>query len=287
MSGYWIISAILDSACSSAIACVVKVSTFNLPSAPEYLYVVKKTSNTIGIKTGLGNNFNEVSAYITTDTALNDGDNVIITGLSTSQVKGLAGNHVIGINTAQTIVYKEIPNSSTTGIVTDIYVTSVPENISAGSSIGIGTEKFLVLKKFEDKSALRVKRGVTGTAHTVSSLVKLIPSFFSLSVKSDYFESKVNDKVFFNPVESVGVSTNVGVGTTVSFQVGVVTTTVDVPSQSIFLPNHPFKNNQQVTLTKPGPGLALTVSNTSGGAQFNLPLLGNTQTLYVINKSNR
>ena len=132
---------------------------------------------------------------------------------------------------------------------------------------------------------MRVKRGVTGTAHTVSELVKLIPSFFSLSVKSDYFESKVNDKVFFNPVESVGVSTNVGVGTTVSFQVGVVTTTVDVPSQSIFLPNHPFKNNQQVTLTKPGPGLALTVSNTSGGAQFNLPLLGNTQTLYVINKS--
>ena len=65
----------------------------------------------------------------------------------------------------------------------------------------------------------------------------------------------------------------------------MVTTTVDVPSQSIFLPNHPFKNNQQVTLTKPGPGLALTVSNTSGGAQFNLPLLGNTQKLYVINKS--
>ena len=60
----------------------------------------------------------------------------------------------------------------------------------------------------------RVKRGVTGTAHTVSSLVKLIPSFFSLSVKSAYFESKVNDKVFFNPVESVGVSTNVGAAVT-------------------------------------------------------------------------
>ena len=226
----------------------------------------------------------QISGHISTSHTFNENDQVAISGVST-YVKNLTKSHKIGIETARTVLYQEIPANNTSGIVTDIFVSTIPKNISVGSSIGIGTEKFLVLKKFEDKSALRVKRGVSGTAHTVSELVELIPSFFSLSVNSDYFESKVNDKVFFNPVESVGVSTNVGVGTTVSFTVGVITTTVDVPSQSIFLPNHPFKNNQQVTLTKPGPGLALTVSNTSGGAQFNLPLLGNTQTLYVINKS--
>ena len=36
-------------------------SQFNLPSAPEFLYVVNKTPNTIGIKTGIGNGFNERS----------------------------------------------------------------------------------------------------------------------------------------------------------------------------------------------------------------------------------
>ena len=35
-------------------------SQFNLPSAPEFLYVVNKTPNSIGIKTGIGNDFNEV-----------------------------------------------------------------------------------------------------------------------------------------------------------------------------------------------------------------------------------
>ena len=143
----------------------------------------------------------------------------------------------------------------------------------------------MVLQKFDDRGVLRVKRGVTGSAHTTSTLVELIPSFFSLPVKSDYFDSKVNDKVYFNPVSSVGVSTNVGIGTTLSYTVGEVETIIDAQAQSIYLPNHPFKTSQEVTFTKLGPQNAITVSNTSGGAQFNIPLLGNTQTLYVINKS--
>ena len=76
-------------------------------------------------------------------------------GLSTTGIKGLSGSHVIGISTASTVVYKEIPNSATTGIVTDIYVANIPSSISVGSSIGIGTEKLLVLNKFNSNNILR------------------------------------------------------------------------------------------------------------------------------------
>ena len=74
-----------------------------------------------------------VAAYISTAPNLNGGDNVVISGLSTTSIKGLTGSHVLGINTAHTIVYQEIPNSATTGVVTDIYVTTIPEHISVGS----------------------------------------------------------------------------------------------------------------------------------------------------------
>ena len=82
---------------------------------------------------------------------LNGGDNVVISGLSTTSIEGLTGSHVIGIDTGHTVVYQEIPNTATTGVVTDIYVTTIPENISVGSSIGIGTEKLLVLNTFNQK----------------------------------------------------------------------------------------------------------------------------------------
>ena len=51
-----------------------------------------------------------VSAFISTAPSLNDGDNVIISGLSTTSIKGLAGAHVLGVQTANTFVYQEIPN---------------------------------------------------------------------------------------------------------------------------------------------------------------------------------
>ena len=88
------------------------------------------------------NNQNSVSAYISTSPSLNDGDNVSISGLSTTGIRGLLGSHIIGIQTSSTVLYQEVPNSATTGIVTDIYVANIPIGVSVGSSIGIGTENY-------------------------------------------------------------------------------------------------------------------------------------------------
>jgi hypothetical protein len=229
-------------------------------------------------------NPNQVSAYISTSHSLLNGDGIIVSGLSTS-IKSLTGSHTIGVNTVRTVVYKEILSNTTAGVVTDIYLSNISNAISIGSSIGIGTEKLFVLNKFSDKNILRVKRGVSGSAHTTSTYVDLIPSYLTLPVKSDYFESKINDRYYFNPKETVGVGTIVGIGTSVNYTKGELLEVISIPTQSIYLPNHPFKTNQAVTFTKPTIGIGLTVSNSSGGSTFNLPSVGNTQTVYIINKS--
>ena len=230
-------------------------------------------------------NPNTVSAYISTAPSLNDNDNIIISGLSTTSIKGLSGSHAIGIQTASTVVYKEIPNSSTTGIVTDIYVTNIPSSISAGSSIGIGTEKLLVLNTFNSNNIIRVKRGISSGVHTVSTKLSLTPSFFDISLDTEYFDSQVDDLIYFNPHESIGVGTVVGLGTTVTSTLGDLTNIVSVPTHNIFLPNHPFETNQRVTLTKPAAGYGLTVSKDDGVTTFTIPKSANTEDVFIIKKS--
>ena len=228
---------------------------------------------------------NTVSAYIATAPSLNTDDNVVVSGLSTTSIKGLTGNHILGIGTARTFVYKEIP-AATAGIaVTDVYVTTIPDQISAGSSIKIGTEKLLVLNKFDVHNVLRVKRGVSAGVHTVSTEVDLIPNYFNLPVPVDHFESKVNDTVYFNPQLSIGVGTAVGLGSTANYSIGDFTKVVSTPTHSIYLPGHPFKTNQEVTLRKPPAGFGLTVTDDGGATQWVIPTSGNEETVYIINKS--
>ena len=163
-----------------------------------------------------------------------------------------------------------------------IYFTNIPENISVGSSIGIGTEKLLVLNTFNENNVLRVRRGVTSGVHTVSSALSLIPSFFNIPLKTNVFDSSVKDQVYFNPHESVGVGTVVGLGSTATSTIGDLISVVSTPTRSIRLPNHPFKTNQEITLTKPNVGFALTVSKDDGVTTFNIPEGGNSQNVFVI-----
>ena len=229
---------------------------------------------------------NTVSAFISTAPSLNDSDIINISGLSTTGISGLVGSHKLGISTASTIVYQEIPNSSSSGIVTDIYVTNIPDQISVGSSIGIGTEKLLVLNRFTTNNILRVRRGNLSGVHTVGTRLSLIPNLFDIPLKNIKFNSKLNDVVYFNPHESIGVGTVVGLGSTALSTLGDIISVVPTPTYSIFLPNHPFKTNQRVTLTKPAAGYGITVSKDDGVTNFTIPKSGTTaEDIFIIRKS--
>lgn len=226
-------------------------------------------------------NGNEVEVKINPNHSLQNLDYVEVSKLS-SPLNSLTGYHLVGVTSYSAILTKSLPSS---GLVTDIYVSNI-SNISIGSSIGIGTETLSVLNIFPNQNVIRVSRGLTGTSHSETTSVNFIPDSCTINVSSEYFESDLDDLVYFNPKYSVGVGTTSGIGIAVTFNIGIQTNNViSIPTQSIYLPNHPFKNNQAITLTKPSAASAISVANTSSSATFNLPSSGNSQTVYVIKKS--
>ena len=206
---------------------------------------------------------------------LNDGDYVSISGFSTN-LSSLNGIHKISVTTNQAVAISTISASTSIG-GTEIYVSRIPESVSIGSSIGIGTETLRVLGLFRNKNILRVERGLTNVSHNENSLITFNPDSFTFDKNIDYFDSKLNDKVFFNPKETVGLGTTSGISHLITFDFGDQTQIQrSIPTKSIYLENHPFKNNQQIVYTASGTTLSVS---TDGVNTSNLP-----SNVFVVNK---
>jgi len=226
---------------------------------------------------------NTVKVSILPNHNLSNNDYVIISGFSTS-LSLLNGSYQIGITSYYSNVLKNIP-ASTAGLTTEIYVSQFPsETISIGSSIRIGAETLSVLEVFKNLNILRVQRGSTGVSHTATSQINFIPDSFRISKNIDYFESKLNDKVYFNPVESIGIGTQIGTTSSITFEFGDSNTTRIIPTQGIYIQNHPFNTNQQIIFRRSTSDY-ISVSTSPSGTQFNIPSTGDSQILYVVNKN--
>ena len=224
----------------------------------------------------------EVSVHTNDPHTLLDNDTVVISGISTFIAK-LTGEHVIGVSSEKTKLILDTPAITAAGIVTDIFVSTIP-NISVGSTIGIGTARLSVLNVFPDRRVIRAITEHTAGIHTASTELVEITDKFTVPVNTPYFESKLDDKVFFNPTQELGIGTVSGQSGISTIVIGNIPIPTSIPNQSIFIPNHPFTQNQQVTLTK-GGSTRIVVSNTGDSATFNIPESGESQTLFVINKS--
>ena len=178
-----------------------------------------------------------------------DNDQIVVSGLSTF-ISGLTKSHKIGVSSERTRLSVQVAANSTVGFVTDIFVNRVVDSISVGSTLGIGTETLSVLGTYPDKKVVRVLRGIVGAAHTANTDVFVSPSKFTLPVNVSYFDSAVNDKVFFNSIQSVGIGTTVGSSSSKGYFTGSRQYTISVPTQGIYLPNHPFKTGEQVTFER-------------------------------------
>jgi len=228
------------------------------------------------------NKSGEVSVHTSSPHTLLDNDTVVISGISTFIAK-LNGKHVIGISSEKTKLILDTPAITAAGIVTDVFVSTIP-NISVGSTIGIGTARLSVLNIFPDRRVIRAITEHTAGIHTASTELVEITDKFTVPIKTPYFESKLDDKVFFNPTQELGIGTVSGQSGISTIVIGNIPIPTSIPNQSIFIPNHPFTQNQQVTLTK-GGSTRIVASNTGDSATFNIPESGETQTLFVINKS--
>ena len=216
--------------------------------------------------------------------SLLDSDRITISGVTT-HIDGLLDSHVIGVTSETSYLITDLPGHSTAGIVTDIYVSSIPPLVGSGTTIGIGTEFFSVIDRFDDEKILRVKRELVGVAHTVGTTVYYKADSFTIPLATEYFDSEKDTKIYFNPNKTVGVGVGTGVETSIGYFVGETKKTVSIQTQSIHIPNHPFKNNQALLLRKETGDNAIQVRNTSAGPNLNLPAADDVETVYVINKS--
>ena len=206
-----------------------------------------------------------------------DLDFITISGFSTN-LTSLNGTHQITVPSyTNGRCLSTITSAASAGFTTEIYVAPVPDEVSIGSSISVGTETLKILDIYRNENILRVKRGLAGVSHSEGTSVSFLPDSFTISKSVDKFESAVNNTVFFNPHESVGVGTSSGVGYSTSFVFGDISVTRDIPTKGIHIENHPFKTNQSVIYTANGTTLSIS---TDGQTQSNIP-----SNLFVVNKN--
>jgi hypothetical protein len=223
--------------------------------------------------------------------SLLENDTVKISGINSERLNNLlGGNNRVFVTQETTTLLSNVPTNPILldNNAIDIYVSKIPSTISVGDSVGIGTitEIVSVLNVFRDQNVLRVNRGsVIGTPHNIGDPVILLPSKFEIKKNSEKFESRLNDVIHFNPVESIGVGTTPGTSSSANFTIGLSSQIISIPTQSIYLPNHPFEHAQKVILRKPPEGTQILVSNSPDQGSFIIPRTENSEIVYIIKKS--
>ena len=246
---------------------------------------------------------NEVRANYLPYVELNHKDYVLVSGLSTS-IQGLTNSFEIGINTSRVSLISPMKTVTSGNVaIEDVFVNKIPNDVSVGGIIRIGSgntsefqsgtidETVEVINIFPAEKIIRVSRGA-GVAHTYGSNVDILNTVISLPVKTKKFESQLNDVVYFNAPQQIGVGTD-GEAISTNYVVGETIKSISIPNRQIYLPNHPFVTGQKVKLNVPGvANKQINVANTDdpndSDGNFSLPFLNtdNSIDLFVIKKSN-
>ena len=251
----------------------VKVSSVGGENITKVNTIEEKYSNSVLIWGG-----NTVEVVLENEHDFENGDYLALSGISTDSLKHLEKYHRISIDNSSSA--RTISTVSSGTASTEIYVSFIPNYVSSGSTIGIGDEQLTVLNVFRDSNILRVQRGNPGLAHTETSQVNYRPKSFKIDREISYFDSNVNNRVYFNASESVGLGTEQS-GFSTTFTFGNSTITREIPVKGIYLENHPFETNQLVKLTNVELEKFIRYSAEVDG---NLENLSNGN-YYVVNKS--
>ena len=228
---------------------------------------------------------NQISVFTNSNHNLKNNDIVTISGLSTD-ISSLNNSFKIGVTTFTTTTLSTITASPSAGFTTEIFVSNIPSSIAVGSSIGIGTETLKVLNIYKNLNILTIQRDINdlafGTIHPEGSKVEYLTNKFTINKSILKFDSKVNQKVFFNPKKAIGLGVNDGEASEVTFSFAGQEIKRNIPTKQIFIENHPFKTNQKIKFTRPD-STQISISTESSSSQFNLPSA--PEFLYVVNKT--
>ena len=215
---------------------------------------------------------------------------VTVSGLSTNNILNDSIRNV-GIITDTFRLFNEVNATTSTGIVTFFNINGEIDSsllIKSNDILGIGTEKVKVLNVDQVSSRIRVLRNydsTIGSSHTAVSLLSQQPRSFIFGLGGDDNNNfKINNELYFDPKESVGLGTlsGVGIGSTLVFvNPGAGLSEIFIPTKSLYFKDHGLKTGDILTY-RTNDGTALGVS-TDGIMDFTLD---NGQTLYAAKLSN-
>jgi len=179
---------------------------------------------------------------------------ISIAGFNTTS-SSIEGSYRIGVSTNTIALTSGIGSTSVTGIVTYFSVAgnlNYP-NIRENDILGIGTERVKVLNVDQRSSRIRVLREVDGTvgfAYSVTEVLYEIPRKLTINSRiTTQYNYKVNRELYFNPIDSVGLGTMVGIGigsTIVFSNPGAGLTEIFIPTRSIYIPNHRLQTGDKL-----------------------------------------
>ena len=225
-----------------------------------------------------------VTGITTIPHALNSGENVEISGISSSLYKNIEGFRKVGITTVSTTVAVSIA-SSTLDTNISLDGSTLSEKFSIDDEIQINAERMLIIGVDNINNRYRVSRGYKGTtpaAHSANAVVDKLLNTFTFDVDGKFENKNIEfSRVkYFVGESSVGLGsayTNVVVGAAGSSNINK-----SIPPRAIYLPGHQFKTGDAVTLT--GYGSTIWASETVGlGNTFKIADMTN---LYTVKLSN-
>ena len=227
---------------------------------------------------------NNIRVFTDTPHGLSSGDYVSISGISSvipspSTLKLDGSYERITVDSPVILRLEDTIQSDPGAATTEIYVSNISESIRIGNELLVNDETLTVLNIFPNKDILRVKRGDSSLQHSTGTAVTAKSYSFTIQERFDYFDSELDEKIYFNPHNSVGIGTTFGDTHDVTFDFGFGSISRSIPMGRIYLEGHKFSTNDKVTLTTDGGGIP---AENSYGETNNFV---NNGEYYIINES--
>ena len=213
-------------------------------------------------------------AFSTAPHGFTNTDLVTLSGFNTSIT--ISSRYNIGVSTDRFSLLSGVGTAGATGVVTYFSVggASLSDgllNIRENDVLGIGSERVKVLNVDALSSRIRVQRAVDGTvsyAHTATTVLQEDSRKFTfISQRENDVDFELNDQIYFDPRETLGIGTltGTGVGSTIFFSnAGAGITQVFVDNRRLFIPGHGLKTGE-VVLYHNGDGDSIVVTTDPTG----------------------
>jgi len=209
-----------------------------------------------------------------------DNSFVEIIGISTSTHSNLAvRNAKIDLKEVSTGLGVSMASVNNTGLTTSVLISDwIPDVIRGykfkiNDVVKIDNEQLKIIN-FDVKNnrleLLRAQNGTAGAAHTFGSTITRLENEFTYQLsKPVNLNTDEDDAYYFNAETMVGAGSTfgVGIGTTVTVSgrgghqivsfFGNETKDIFIPTRTIYMPSHPFRNGDKVEYS-PGAGTSLT-----------------------------